>query len=50
MADAYRLQLWSLVVPKGHRIEGLTVLDPELEKELSSSTKLLVSTVGPEAE
>jgi hypothetical protein len=38
-ADAYHLQLWSPVVPEGHRTKGLEVLGPELEEELSSSTK-----------
>lgn len=39
-ADAYCLQLWSPVVPNGHRTKGLEVLGPELEEELGSRTKV----------
>lgn len=35
-ADEYVFQLWSPVVPNGHRTNGLEVLGPELEEDLSS--------------
>lgn len=38
-ADSYHLQLWSPVVPEGHRTKGLNVLGPELEGELGTRTE-----------
>lgn len=35
-ADAYVFQLWSPVVPEGHRTDGLERLGPALEAELSA--------------
>lgn len=35
-ADEYVFQLWSPVVPEGHRTNGLETLGPELEAELSA--------------
>lgn len=38
-ADEYVFQLWSPVVPDGHRTRGLQVLGPELEAELNQSVE-----------